>query len=104
MNELVHYEQSDTLCQPIDLHMAKTETDVVDEEKKKKFSIESILGREESAEEVIKRVDFFPDRSLLQHEVLSPSSSLIHGKWYNHGHILYVNNTPYNWTKTTSYD
>lgn len=83
MNEQVHYDQSDTPCQPIDLHMTKTETDVVDEEKKKKFSIESILGREESAEDVIKRVDFFHDRSLLQDEILSPSSSLIHGKWYN---------------------
>lgn len=83
MNEQVHYDQSDTPCQPIDLHMTKTETDVVDEEKKKKFSIESILGREESAEDVIKRVDLFPDRSLLQDEILSPSSSLIHGKWYN---------------------
>lgn len=83
MNEQVHYDQSDTPSQPIDLHMTKTETDVVDEEKKKKFSIESILGREESSEDVIKRVDFFPDRSLLQDEILSPSSSLIHGKWYN---------------------
>lgn len=78
MNEQIPHDQPDIPCQPIDLHVTKTETEV-DEEKKKKFSIDSILGREVSPDDVIRRVDFFQDRSLLQHDLASPNSSLIQG-------------------------
>lgn len=68
-------DHRENTCHPIDLHVTKLETEL-EEEKKKPFSIDSILGREDLEDS---RIEDTTQSLVFSSPPLSSSSSLIDG-------------------------
>ncbi|KAG8320709.1 hypothetical protein J6590_062600 [Homalodisca vitripennis] len=70
------FDQKEITCQPIDLHVSRPDTEV-EEEKRKKFSIDSILGRHDPGDS--RNADMVQS-TLPMDAVMSSNSSVIHGE------------------------